>query len=73
MHHEYKQPSFYHFNEDSILLVKEALKLEEGIESVLDLCAGCGVIGVEYAISNSKIKRLSFVELQKQFIKYIEL
>ena len=72
MHPDYRQPNFYHFNEDSITLVKEALKLNLDAESILDLCAGCGVIGVEYALGAPKCNKVSFLELQAEFIQYIQ-
>lgn len=47
---EYSQPDFYRFNQDSIFLANKIIEFEEvklSGKKVLDLCCGCGVIGME--------------------------
>lgn len=46
---DYKQPSFYRFNQDSILLSKFVLQEIRNAHKILDLGAGSGVIGLEVA------------------------
>lgn len=65
---DYKQPDFYHFNQDSIDLAKYAatqMKSKNQI-SVLDLCAGCGVVGLELS-KLLDIRSVYFLELQSEF------
>ncbi len=66
MHPDYKQPSFYHFDEDSTSLAKIASKEYPNAKKVLDLCAGSGVVGLEYCLNNN-VKIIHFNELQVQF------
>lgn len=72
MKSNYQQPNFYHFNEDSILLVKTVLSDYEvdNCENILDLCAGCGVVGIEYINGYQKsgsVENLSFIEKNIKF------
>ncbi|MDA9793205.1 RsmD family RNA methyltransferase [Bacteriovoracaceae bacterium] len=64
----YTQPRDYHFSEDSILLAKYA-QSHFDCRKVLDLCAGCGVVGIEYALLSKNIKKLSFLEKQTSFFE----
>lgn len=71
----YSQPSFYSFNEDSLELVKFSKDLIKGDTDsldLLDLCAGCGVIGIETKLQIKAIGKLTFLELQNEFIPFIE-
>lgn len=70
---KYQQPDFYHFSEDSIELVKFISKKSLSFDSIIDFCAGCGVIGIELLDKYPKIKRLDFIELQKNYHPYIKL
>ncbi|MGE0631353.1 MAG: methyltransferase [Pseudobdellovibrionaceae bacterium] len=70
---KYSQPEDYHFCLDSILtpkFVAETFSLPDQA-TVLDLCAGCGVIGFEYLFQNQeelkKIKKVAFIEKQIEF------
>lgn len=65
----YHQPDFYHFSEDSVLLAKYAAKKLSHRKDldVLDLCSGCGVVGIEFVSFMQKVNRIDFVELQKEF------
>ena len=64
---DYKQPDFYHFSEDSILFTKKVSTLFKTAHSnVLEICAGCGIIGSE--LSNLiEINKMTFIELQSEF------
>jgi tRNA1Val (adenine37-N6)-methyltransferase len=68
---DYVQPEFYQFSEDSLELVrwiKNKYKME--FQNILDLGAGCGVIGFELS-QIYKPKTLSMVEKQNDFLYYI--
>ena len=66
MHLDYKQPDFYHFSEDSTRLVAIATEHVPNAHRTLDLCAGSGIIGIEYALRNT-VSEIHFSELQKEF------
>lgn len=72
---DYSQPTFYHFSEDSVWLSKIAagyLGSSSTKLNVLDLCAGCGVIGIEiYQLQREKNIHVTFVELQVEFSKHL--
>lgn len=74
------QPDFYRFNEDSIRLVDFVLselreKFQENL-SVLDLCAGCGIIGIDFYIkatqSGISFHDMTFIEKNKKFKEFLE-
>lgn len=69
---DYRQPEFYRFNRDSLLLVRKIL--DSGIKGskILDLGAGCGVIGIELAI-HLKPSLLTSLEIQKDFLPFIQM
>ena len=73
MHLNYKQPTFYRFNEDSTKLVKLALLSNKKKSNVLDLCSGCGVIGIEYALLNENVSHLEFIEYQEEFLPFLDV
>ena len=65
---DYKQPSFYRFSEDSIILAKHAIESLSKESKVLDVFAGCGVVGLEiFHRAADKIQSLTSVELQVSF------
>jgi len=67
---DYLQPDFYRFNEDSILLVEKIKTKITNADSILDIGAGCGIIGIEL----SKIfrpKKLHLLELQNSYEYYL--
>ena len=68
---DYKQPEFYRFNRDSLLLVRRILESGISGDKILDLGAGCGVIGIELAI-HLKPALLTSLELQKDFLPFIQ-
>lgn len=63
---DYKQSSFYKFSEDSIRLSKYASEKINRAESVLDLGAGSGVIGIETANAVSSAV-LTLVDVQGEW------
>jgi tRNA1(Val) A37 N6-methylase TrmN6 len=63
---DYLQPSFYRFNEDSLKLVRWVLSQVREARAILDLGAGCGVIGLELAKSLHP-EFLHLAELQPEF------
>jgi len=69
---DYQQPDFYKFSEDSIFLAKHAIQQINGDLKVLDVCSGCGVVGLEI-IRGSKFNLLvDFLEIQDDFRSYFE-
>lgn len=67
--YSYSQPAGYHFCQDSVLfpkLVAEELRtraIGPGYRA-LDVCAGCGVVGLELAFHEPRIERMDFLEVQ---------
>lgn len=68
---DYKQPDFYRFNSDSLFLVQWILKKGIRGNRILDLGAGCGVIGIELAIQ-MRPSLLTSLEVQKDFLSYLK-
>lgn len=79
---KYSQPAFYHFNEDSIHLVNYVI--EDSIKmllskdkplKILDLCCGCGVVGIELYLKVSKekveIHKIDFLEINSSFEEHL--
>lgn len=71
---KYAQPDEYHFCLDSILLPRLVADLtRETLVSgatVMDMGAGCGVLGFELLFYRSDIQKMVFVEKQKIFEPY---
>lgn len=73
--YSYKQPDEYHFSLDSIHLARfVATQLESysnlGSLRVLDLCAGCGVIGIQLSWYLRAIRQIDFIEVQDIYTEY---
>lgn len=73
--YQYQQPDEYHFSLDSIQLadfVANELKSHSDLNSmrVLDLCAGCGVIGIQLSWHLRALKQIDFVEVQEIYSNY---
>lgn len=67
---DYRQPDFYRFNEDSLKLVKFISSKIIKADSILDLGAGSGVIGIE--LSNMlKPELLTCIEVQRDWDEYL--
>lgn len=67
----YDQPEEYHFSQESIELVRWAnskIKNEKPLD-VLDVGAGCGVIGIEWFLMRSYRDDVTLVEKQSVFLK----
>ena len=65
----YQDENLYKFTSDAIKLAKFC-KIKT-TDSVLDMCAGCGVVGL-YAYSIKKFNKLYFNEIQLKMCKLIE-
>ena len=65
---DYKQPSFYRFNEDSLKLIRFVSSRVSGVRSILDLGAGSGIIGIELA-NLLRPSRLTLLELQPEYFE----
>lgn len=81
METEYIQPDFYHFSEDSLFLVKVALRVMESSSffdsqfCLLDLFSGCGVVGLEIIKKikrSDTLKEAVFIEKNKMMIECLE-
>lgn len=68
---DYLQPPFYRFNEDSLILVKWVLKQNLHAVNILDLGAGCGIIGIELA-RDLKPEVLTLVEAQPDYLDFLK-
>lgn len=74
---DYSQPDFYHFSEDSILLANEAIIqirdkcLSDNILG-LDLCSGCGIVGMEILRSIKSNLEFESMEIQDDFIPHFK-
>lgn len=73
--YNYKQPDEYHFSLDSIHLARfVATQFEShtdlGSLRILDLCAGCGVIGIELSWHLQAIRQIEFIEIQDIYTEY---
>jgi tRNA1(Val) A37 N6-methylase TrmN6 len=66
---KYKQPEEYHFSQESIELVKwSSLKVERSEKlNILDVGAGCGVLGIEWFYNRGQIDDVLLVEKQNVF------
>lgn len=83
---QYSQPEEYRFSHDSIFLARKVyeIKRQENLSQLkcLDLCAGCGVIGLDFMFhcfyeSKQMVKTFDFIEVQslyeKHFIKNTDI
>lgn len=69
----YSQPTFYRFNEDSIILSKEVVPFVKDGNFVVDLCCGSGVVGIEMMIlSKNDNVELLFIEKQIDFERHLK-
>lgn len=75
--YNYKQPNEYHFSLDSIYFAEYVAKQVEHRENLehihmLDLCAGCGVLGLEISWFLKKLKKIDFIEIQEIYTSYFQ-
>lgn len=77
----YDQPSEYQFSHDSVFLARAVFDFVQSqnlpITHVLDLCAGCGIIGLDFLYhliaSNSPLpKSIDFIEVQNVYLSYFK-
>ncbi len=75
----YSQPAEYHFSHDSVFLAQFVFdwlkKNPQSIDSMADLCAGCGIIGMDLLIhlfknSNQLPTQIDFIEVQNIYTEY---
>jgi tRNA1Val (adenine37-N6)-methyltransferase len=76
----YLQPDEYRFSHDSVFLARKAYEIvrDENIKSahIMDLCAGCGIVGLDFAFHAAKelsfqIHSLDFLEVQDIYAPYL--
>jgi len=75
--YDYHQPEGYRFSLDSVFLSQRVAKSLEtysnlGELKVLDLCAGCGVVGLELQFHLPEIKKIDFLEVQDIYLPFFE-
>ena len=75
--YEYYQPEDYRFSLDSVFLAQVVARSLESHPNpadlqVLDLCAGCGVIGLELQFHLKGLKKIDFLEVQEIYKDYFE-
>jgi tRNA1(Val) A37 N6-methylase TrmN6 len=76
--YNYHQPADYRFSLDSVFLAKrvaDEIKTHHALSdlSVLDLCSGCGVIGLELNFHLPSIRKIDFLEVQEIYKTYFDL
>ncbi len=72
--YDYFQPEEYHFSLDSVFLAQKVANLikmsfKEEMKT-LDLCAGCGIIGLELLLHSQKDLSIDFLEVQEVYHSY---
>ncbi len=77
----YSQPEDYHFSHDSIFLGRRVFDLLKQQDlsnwAVLDLCAGCGIVGMEFLFHRrheglSTPQTMDFLEVQPVYAPHFE-
>lgn len=77
----YDQPEDYHFSHDSIFLARKVFELVQNnnlqTNSVLDLCSGCGIVGIDFIFHLKKAqftlpRHVDFLEVQEIYKPYFE-
>jgi tRNA1Val (adenine37-N6)-methyltransferase len=75
--YQYHQPKEYHYTLDSIELAWRVGMRYQKTNSkplkILDVCAGCGVIGLEFQHWHRYVQKADFVEIQPEFKEFFEL
>lgn len=68
---DYLQPDFYRFNSDSLKLITFIQAQNLSPQSLLDMGAGSGILGIELA-RHFDVSHLTLLELQKDFRELLE-
>lgn len=75
----YQQPEEYKFSHDSVFLARRAFELLDTLKTkklnVLDLCSGCGVVGLDFLFHTLKrspdwVQHIDFIEIQNIYTPY---
>ncbi|MDD4974064.1 MAG: methyltransferase [Bacteriovorax sp.] len=75
--YDYFQPEEYRFSLDSVFLAQKVAKLieteaEVANWQVLDLCAGCGIIGLELSLHAKRRMNIDFLEVQEIYRTFFD-
>ncbi|MBP9680104.1 MAG: methyltransferase [Bacteriovorax sp.] len=75
--YDYFQPDEYRFSLDSVFLAQKVATLLENktnLESwkVLDLCSGCGIIGLELSLHRPELLHFDFLEIQNLYFPFFQ-
>jgi tRNA1Val (adenine37-N6)-methyltransferase len=75
---KYSQPEDYHFSHDSVFLARQVFERPRiNTKRVLDLCSGCGVVGLDYLYHLNEAKsglpeKVDFLEVQDIYRPHFE-
>lgn len=78
---KYSQPEAYHFSHDSVFLAREMFEqhqneIKQPGYKILDLCAGCGIVGMDLLFHQLKESTFSgevdFLEIQSIYKNHFE-
>jgi tRNA1Val (adenine37-N6)-methyltransferase len=75
--YQYTQPDEYRFSMDSILFAEYLANVLQAHArladlQVLDVCAGCGVIGLELSFYRPELRHIDFVEVQAVYEPFFQ-
>lgn len=75
--YDYFQPDEYRFSLDSVFLAQKVaglIKNEPDLATwkVLDLCSGCGIIGLELSLHSPELRHIDFLEIQERYKTYFD-
>lgn len=75
--YDYFQPEEYKFSLDSVFLAQKVSKMIHHNKDlsdwkVLDLCAGCGIIGLELSLHSANLEQIDFLEIQESYRPYFK-
>lgn len=79
---QYSQPEEYHFSHDSVFLARRVFEMIRELhwqpQSALDLCAGCGIVGLDLLFhltqaQMNSILEFDFLEIQKQYADHFAI
>ena len=75
--YDYFQPEEYKFSLDSVFFAQKVAKIIESANDIshwkaLDLCAGCGIVGLELSIHSREQMKIDFVEVQEIYRSFFD-